>query len=446
MGMRRSFVDWQRYTADTELESGENYLVYQIIGDYSGKMLVATYHDKGDVVHPKLRDDYKLEGKEATAEERLLYAVFGKSRSVTIPENGFYIMTGDYGIDDEYEGCVEMPVCVGNASEDESAACPCYWANLPLEPESYGPSSEPVQVVKNDKIQKDLDDVQAKLDEDPLSLKVYQSLAGQHSLGERFVRPFGPCMYRVSCRWLADRTLAVIQMCRNLSVEAVSDEALDKLLDGFMELSVEDRVQRLSKAMPNLSASERAYVYQAVMFLAGDSEGLPGFYEIRDSLMRHGGTRALDSVRILQEAHFRRSLPFRLGRLAKLYRLGAPEVILVNEARMCVEVLTGIRDSGNIVNVDDEALVAMFGIHADGSRAEGPCEEGDMELIDVDDEVKTNWREQGLKQRTFAFVPNFMLQKSKGRMGCVFDRETWTYLRDENGEIRLFETAPEELD
>ena len=53
MGIRRSFVDWNKFTGEEKLESGKTYLVFSITDGTKGKPVFAVYYKKGDVVQFK---------------------------------------------------------------------------------------------------------------------------------------------------------------------------------------------------------------------------------------------------------------------------------------------------------------------------------------------------------------------------------------------------------
>lgn len=132
MSTNQAFINWIKLTPETAPEADKDYLVVESSeGDAS--YCIAKYYNKGAIVSVEMTKE-KIEEKKTnedlTTEERLLLTLF-KSHDVEIPEDGFYIITKDYGTDEEnYPGCAEIPVSCGFTKD-----CDTWYAELPVEPE-----------------------------------------------------------------------------------------------------------------------------------------------------------------------------------------------------------------------------------------------------------------------------------------------------------------------
>lgn len=453
MSSRRSYVDWKPFTGHEKLKSGKTYMVFEIMNlknEKCGKPHFATYYDRGDVVRPSLRQDFDVKGKPDTPEGRLMEAIFGKTRACVIPHSGFYIMTGDYGIDDEFEGCTEMPVCVGNAvTEPEREACPCMWAEMPLEPADFA-YTENVRYNRNrtEDEQKLYDNLNARLQADNVALEAFYGACGKDRSVDDvpLERPLGPCMYRLSSVKMAERILGIAETCRKLA--AVPEDELSDFQKRFHAMKPDDGQKVLAKFMEDHDIRRKlvSYVIDALLFVSvsNGSHDIPSFCWCRDRILSRGGTRALDTPAVLQEARGRASIPWRIGRIVRLMRLGAPDVILHNEIRIAAETESMFRDVDAIISVNPDLFADEYGVWPDGTRREGkPCKVGDSELVHLDeeDEDPDDWTEDG-QRYIWAFSPNFLM-RSDG--APILDREKHVYLRDDAGNVILYEDAPDEL-
>ncbi len=446
MGIRRSFVDWNKFTGEEKLESGKTYLVFSVTDGTKGKPVFAVYYKKGDVVRPALRKDYALHGAPDTPEERLLEAIFGRTRACVIPYDGFYVMTGDYGIDDGFEGCSEMPVCFGNAVvDDPKEACPCFWAEAPLEPAGFEPvGAGSLPDIRDEKILARYDELNARLEADEMLRAAFDGLCGYHAAvdGKSFERPLGPCTYELSTSKAAERVVRIADCCRALS--GIDEDEVTRFAIEMRKLDSETATKSMADFLDRHGMSHLLAGYTMQYLMARSAEAgdydLPNFYWFRDKILRRGGSRSLDTPAVMQEALGHSRVPMRIARIVKLLRLGAPDVIIQNEVRVCAETECMFRDAGRIVSVDADAFADTYGIWPDGSRREGKaCHVGDAELVALDPEAENPWAPGDGPRYIWAFSPNFLMRKSGAP---ILDREERAYLKDDDGQIRLFEDEP----
>ena len=116
--MRFSRVNW-KLLSESKPETENEYLVVTETDDHETAYDIGKWYKKGATVF--LEPDGTVKPKDDF--ERL----FGPQ--VVIPEDGFYIITSDYGTSSDYPGCKTIPVLL------ESDTGNVWWTELPLEPE-----------------------------------------------------------------------------------------------------------------------------------------------------------------------------------------------------------------------------------------------------------------------------------------------------------------------
>lgn len=453
MGMRRSFVKWTPYTSADKLESGRKYMVCSRDGGI-GTLYFAEWHDEGDVVQVELKEGFAPDGTGgASPEEKLLEALFGRRRSYVIPEPGFYVMTGDMGVDEKQdngalEGCREQPVVVGNLIPDGSPySCPCYWAELPIEPEgvSYGGGGDAQFLTPA--VEERARRAEEGLEAAPGAMAVFESMCGKGAAPDagRIERMSGACVYSLS-RWMvAERVLGIWNFAETLG--KVPADELRKFSESYFAAPSREEAWKLLDGFAGkhgVPEGSRRYI---PLLAAGEIDAGPGFFACRDRILGRGGTHALDFPAVMQEARGMSGMPARLRRVVALKRIGAPEIIITNEVRMCAELEIMRRDSSGasrIARVDGRRFRELYGISPDGTRGSGRCHYGDLELMcmpngDADgaDMVLDGGDEEEKSLPRFrpSWRPNF-LAREEGEP--IFDFASRQYLRGADGKVLLF--------
>jgi len=131
--MKRSYIDWTDLKKEKPGVSDRKYLVTQSDGtemDYK----VCKWYKAGDKVQLILKPEFEPAAETLNAEQRLLKAIFGGvSKTVTVKQDGFYIITSDFG-NEGNKDCVNDLILIAEGSEEESD---CYWAELPFVPAGH---------------------------------------------------------------------------------------------------------------------------------------------------------------------------------------------------------------------------------------------------------------------------------------------------------------------
>jgi len=466
MATRKAYIDWKKLGPDTVLENRKLYMVCQADGD-TCVMRFAHYYDAGTVIDIGLADGVDI-GKEPTAEEQLLACIFGRSRTFVVPEDGFYLRTADYGVDEKeyngaFENCREQAVCVGNRhgwEEDRTDACPAYWAEVPVLPDGLRLNGEVTyNSYRPESYSGKAKEAEARLERDPLAATVYHYVWKDTPLdGPSIDRPFGKAIYSTSPLWFATALLDAHAMCQALG--RAGDEALLAFDESLKPVTDQDEVMRMVEAFcreHGIPENLRWFMFQYIRYV---KEDFRGFYEHRDKILRAGGTHSLNLPAVLQEAQALYKIQFWVGRCVKLEQMSAPEVILANELRMLVEYLAMFRLSRNMVCVRPDFNWA-YGVNPDGSRGDGWCEFGDMELeqlpqpvpegceADDDDCGSEDEPEDeepkviGVDYPYFAGVPapNFLMRKCRY---VIWDNAAHRYLRGADGQVEQFAKFPRE--
>lgn len=470
MQVRKAYIDWNKLGRDTRLTNKGTYMVCTADGD-TCDIRFATWYEKGTVVSVGIADDVKIDGQAPTAEERLLRALFGRRRSFVVPEDGFYIMTGDYGVDEEghngaFEDCKEQLVCAGNRYgwDGGPMAVPSYWAEVPILPDGLRLPSErrPSKPFASERMARRLAEVEKGMAEDRIAEQVYQSVF--HDVpydGPAQELLLGSAVYSVQPLWFAMELLAVHAICGAMAktpeqafldlhdeMAAMADDAaIDLRIDGFCQEH-------------DIPQKDRWLMFQYIRALRVRAlqEDHKDFYWHRDRILAKGGTHALDTAAVLQEALAYTRIQFRVARLVKLERLEAPDVIRLNELRMLTEYLAMGRLGNQIVQVRSD-FDQTYGVQPDGSRGSRWCKFGDMELgmlpqpapddaeedtDDGEDEAREkNARVIGVDYPYFAATnaPNFLMRKHRF---VIWDNVKHEYVRDASGRIEGYDKFPKD--
>lgn len=465
MAVRKAFIDWKKFDGDTALENKKEYLLAVPMDSGEASLDKAAYYEKGTVIDIPLKDGALPSGKAMTAEERLLVALFGAGKPFVVPEDGFWKLTGDDGVDEAamngaFEGCREQAVCLGNRRGwgDEPGGIPVWWAEMPILPVSG--NAAPSKAEKPEGIKKDFAELLERIQSDTVAANVYKHFCGELAdADEGLDLMIGQAVYSLTPYSVALVLDSAWAMCRALA--KVPEQEIAGLPEKMHGMGTEKATElfRGFCERHGLPGAARRLVFHCADFLNDDCDG---FYHYRDKLMSAGGLKSLNMPAVLQESWARASLPWRVGRLTKLTAMGCPDVILANELRVLAERLLAIANGRSIVCVGP-GFDAMYGVMPDGSRGSRHCEWGDKELqlipeekpdadpgADAEEAVEMELPGEeapeaekpepivGVDYPWFAVVPapNFLMRKCRY---VLWDNTGIGYVRDKDGEIVQFQ-------
>lgn len=472
MGVRRAFVNWQKFDKNSDLVNKQLYMVCEAMDGNAGSLNFAHYYEKGTVVEIKIDDMYKIAGQEPSAEERLLRALFGNHKSYVIPEDGFYLITGDYGVDEKeangaFEGCCEQAVCIGTRNGwtgEGDGAIPVYWAELPVLPDGRAYFGETAWCrPRKESVPESGEDLYEKIQADPVLAGCYRSICRNAVPGDANVDyGAGAAVYSVS-------PYSIASACAGIHTLAGVLAGIPE--DEFLKLHEEVAAADLKTARCLMESFFQdhgfpsEFRWMTVHYISALRDAAHDFYYCRDKRLSEGGLRSLNVPAVLQEAWAMSTLPFRIARYVKLLGMGAPEIILVNELRVLVERFVAGKMGQHLVHVLPN-FDEMFGVDPYGARGAVRCAFGDKELeliqedgpSDADDGADpeeaeameevlgcpcSGYRERkepvvGVDVPFFAVVPapNFLMRKCRF---VLWDNTNYEYLKCGDGGIEQFQ-------
>ncbi len=389
---RRSFVNWTRLTENDNLESGKEYMVCTVLSDNRGCLNFAEYHHEGDIIQLDLKD--KAQDQNLTAKEKLLNAIWG-GRRYEIPESGFYLITSD-GMDEEgdeaFEGCAQRAVQVGNARPDGTPfACPCYWAELPIEPEGIHFYGTGLDWHLPEKERRKAEALSLEIDKDAVLTKAYREICGGISpvSGGRVHVTIGACVYSLSPAALGERMKNILTFARRAA--AIPDEEFLAFSGSLDKTDVKKWPERILSFMKSHDIPRECsgYMYPYMDIL---EENIPGFSYHRDRLLDEAEKETLNIPAVMQEAWCQTGFLASLARLVHLVRSENPESLVAKELVLCTKYDSARKDSRRIESVIPEEFCRLYGINPDGSRYDGPSrfeettEESDEKLDELNKE------------------------------------------------------------
>ena len=478
MAVRKAYIDWKRLDKNSGLISGKEYMCFSIDrANMAGCIGFARYYNKGDVVKLALREDYRPNTQAPTAEQRLLDALFGRTKTYIVPVDGLYQQTGDYGVDEKcengaFKGCSEQLVLAGNTLDDDTdGAIPVFWAECPVLPEGYTLFEDihPPRTQDGEA----LSDLRLKLEQSKAAMYVYQGLCG-HSQDKQALLPgddgsvnvyIKGAVCSVTPQMAANLVLSVQSAAAKIAMIPEGDVMnLNVDITGAPDRETATRIWHDFMEKHSITVKESSYALMAVTAIA---DRPAGFYACRDKILARKTPDALDNVRVVIEAYGKSHLPGRIARLARLMRLNAPDIILMNELRMACEIAAAWKFTNTIIHVTQD-FSDSFGINPDGTRSSSCSEVGDAELyrkfLDSQDcdhncdgcDVRyCEERDGPLPESVIpaepepedndkprfvpAYMPNFMMRVPGV---IIVDSETDTFVRDENGEIEVWVECP----
>lgn len=129
-------VKWNLFTADCCPKEEADYLLTVDDGAGVAVFKVVHWYRQGTKVKCELKNEFKKNLDGASIEDKLIEVLWGNGiyREITIPEDGFYMITGDY-LDcyenGEYQEFRRIPEPIATLSNWGLKA---YWAMLPGAP------------------------------------------------------------------------------------------------------------------------------------------------------------------------------------------------------------------------------------------------------------------------------------------------------------------------
>ena len=140
---------WNKLEDKSVLENKKSYFVAQKDTDMAD-YYIAQWLEKGtEVAVPLIK---KEEKKNISEEEKLIREIFFGYSDIKIKEDGFYVITSDYGLDEkEYPNCAQIPVRISGD---------VWWSKLPEGPEGLMNINE-----ETEKESKEIEEKQKKMDD-----------------------------------------------------------------------------------------------------------------------------------------------------------------------------------------------------------------------------------------------------------------------------------------
>lgn len=430
---RQAFVNWERVTEDNKPENGREYMVSEIMGEDIAVLRFATWYDKGSIVEiPKEQE----ENTEMTPEERLLQCIFGSNQEYVVPESGFYLLTSDYGIDDEFAGCTQMLVRLSDN---------IFFAEEPLVPEGYLTEEQDkkrmmarTKQMKAAMEEERLNKVKTEMANDTCINEVVNFMVDNDKLSSDNLHTKQYCygIYTLSTLDVAVKVVeanAMINAAISITKREGGLEAVRKTLEeAFESETLADCIVQMidHEELKDMHPSIKRYlVVYFESLLVGSN-----FYRYRDRY----GKEFEDAAHVMVGAHAKQAMAIRLARCCRLREMGAPVVIQGNELRMLANTLIALSNLTHMEAVAD-GFEKEFGINKDGSKFEGKSEFGDYEnRIEhgwEEDVEESNDNEEELIDR-YVIVPSPNYAYKEGRY-ALWNLKQNHYYR-ENGQVMVF--------
>lgn len=462
--IRQPFVNWNTLETAKPNKAGVSYLVAIPSGE-TVTYDFAKYLHKGDTVNiDYIKGEHILtqEQKDAMSpEERLLTIIFGTKYEFTAPEDGFYIeFHQDY--DDFNDESNEFKDCMYQMVKLNTDT---FWSDMPIAPTGFITENEHIARMaadnKNMKMRHDeqrCNDMLDKIDESEFTKITYDIISGHRpvsfDLNEIQFHLGG--IYTITTYRIAQNVLSVHQVfelmkymidnnvtyqnigekiCNILETVATPDEA-NKQIDGvFDELLSHVEMSNVAKAIAKSILYDLKMTYE-------DASGVPSPYEYRLRAMKKYNNDKEHLAEILINEECSGKIINRYTRLSRLYSLGAPEVIMVNEFRMLAECLMPIIEAKRFTDVNPEIFGKNFGVNADYTRYENCDEYDETDSDDSSDEPyqddNNGWHGIGYDYPYFAVVKAPAWLMFDGEF-AIQDNAKDDYVTDELGNIVLFD-------
>lgn len=430
---RQAFINWERVADDNKPENGKQYMVSEIMGDDVAVLRFATWYDKGSIVDiPKEQE----ENPNMTPEERLLQCIFGSTMEYAVPESGFYLLTSDYGIDDEFKGCTQMLVAL---SDD------IFFAEEPLVPEGYLTEEQAKKrnTAKSRQLmaaaeEERLNRVKTEMENDECVNEAVNVMiddetdGGELSSDNLHTNVYSYGIYTLSTLDIADKVIEANQAINAVMLIMKREGGVDAIRNTLQEAL---RSDTLPDCIAQMIDNDELKVSKSIKrYLIAYLEGLitdVSFYRYRDRYAREFD----DAARVMVGAHAKKSMVIRLERCRRLREMEAPLVIQVNELRILTNTIIAL---SNLRRMEDvaEGFATEFGINKDGSKFEGKSNFGDYEnQIEYESEDDEN-TDKNEPEDKYVIVPSPNYAYKEGRY-ALWQLKHQHYYR-ENGQVMIF--------
>lgn len=469
--IRQPFVNWNTLETAKPNKAGVSYLVAIPSGE-TVTYDFAKYLHKGDTVNiDYIKGEHILtpEQKEAMSpEEKLLAIIFGIKYEFTAPEDGFYIeFHQDY--DDfndesnEFKDCMYQMVKLNDNT---------FWSDMPIAPQGFITENEHIARLaadnKNFKIRHDeqrCNDMLDKIEANEFTKVAYENISGNRPISFDLtdVQFHLGGIYTATTYKIAQNVLSIYQVfelmkymidnnvtyqiigekiCNILETTKTPDEINRQIDTIFDELLSNVEMSNVAKAIA------KSILYDLKMTYV-DANEVPSPYAYRRRAMKKYNNDKSRLAEILITEECSRKIINRYTRLSRLYSLGAPEVIVVNEFRMLAECLMPIIEAKMFTGVNAEVFSSTFGVTADYTRYENSDEPEETDTDDSNNKPyqddNNEWHGIGYDYPYFAVVKAPAWLMFDGEF-AIQDNAKDDYVTDEVGNIVLFTDIDEAFD
>lgn len=431
---RQAFINWERVTEDNKPENHKSYMVAEIVEEDVAKLGFATWYDKGTVVDIPLKESKNK--AEMTAEERLLQCIFGSYKEYTVPKSGFYILTGDYGIDESiedgaFEGCTQMLI---DLSDD------IYFAEEPLAPEGYLTEYQDKQrmqakskQVKAAMHEEKINDIKSVMDDNECVKNVIDSLAGENWSSEdvMITERYGYGIYTLSAMDISENVIEA-NSAINALINLINEEGGIETVATTLREALKSKTYRdcLAQMLNRESLKDISWKVKRCLTIYLESIVVNyDFYHYRNRFAK----QFEDPAQVMIASQAANSIVNRLDRCWKLRTFKAPIVIQTEELKLFTKSLIAFTNIRKLEGVADE-FEQEFGVDKNGLAVDIPNALGDFEnqigCDDYDDENKSEPEDR------YFIVPSPNYAYKNGKY-ALWNPKIERYYR-ENGQVVVF--------
>ena len=436
--MRKAYINWERVTEDNIPISGQEYMVSEIMGDVAA-LRFATWYNKGDIVEIECKPEKDL--NEMSAEERLLFWIFGSHKKYEVPVAGFYLKTKDFGVDENVENgafanCTEMLVAL---SDD------IFFAEEPLVPEGYltveqdekrrkVETEERIRKAKEEKI----DSILSEKENDKRIEYAIGAIIGDLNITDTetiiYDCGFGDC--ELTTLEVADYVIlghhvsdAIVNIyAKEGGCEAIKEKLFKPLIenDACTQKQILDVINDILAKVEISDIRIRKYVAAYLRHIVCYCN----FYYYRNDYTRRN--KHENNSYNLIEAYIVNKLMSRLGRLCRLKELDAPEPIQSNECKLVGQMLMLHRNITKIV-IREEDFAQTFGVYSNGHV----YDDGKAHIGNLESDSACPNCEDALDQYFVMGAPNHVYKDGNF---ALWNPKKGKYYRKNGVDISVFET------
>ncbi|MCD8083221.1 MAG: hypothetical protein LUE86_06910 [Clostridiales bacterium] len=422
-------VDWFDTTRGEYPETEGEYLVAIPDEDEEYTMQVASWKHKGSTVFLD-RDKDDTDPSTLTKEEQLIRAIFGNVLRVEIEQNGFYIITADYGRTAEHPDCTNGIFPCGE----------CFWCELPAAPKSGLNQQERrirAEMQRNAaqrlKAEGDFEDAMAFAKKNGYAKRLMEimKIADQTDpFADMSVETQKGGAYRLKAWELACLICDAVKM-----VSAYPNIDPGKLRSGIQNTAPQDLslTNLMNDAFQENPVRFRKYLAYLVCAVLGQTQ----FSRNTEYARCH------DKATAILTSSSKQSAAWKISSIAKFMEIPAPDIILVNELRILVHALIGIDKTWFAGYTENFAKT--FHVNPDGSAYTAPAEEEPDDVVECVELPEDEDEEEviGIDYPYLAVVetPNELFWQG---LYCLFDNEkNECFVDPDDGKVKTFGSIPE---